>query len=88
MTHLLKWRFQPARRANSWRSIIKEQRKRLADHIEENPSLSGGFQEIFTKAYSYAIDAAERETGLDAGTFPAESPWTFAETVNENFWPE
>jgi len=88
LTHLLKWRFQPARRGNSWRSTIKEQRKRIADHVAENPSLLASLEEIFAKAYGYAVDAAERETGLDANTFPTECPWTFAETINEDFWPE
>jgi ribosomal protein L29 len=88
LTHLLKWRFQPARRGNSWQSTIREQRKRIADHVMENPSLSVNLEEIFAKAYGYAIDAAERETGLGADAFPTECPWTFADAVNRDFWPE
>lgn len=39
LLHLLQWRFQTALRGNSWRLSIKEQRIRLASHLEDNPSL-------------------------------------------------
>jgi hypothetical protein len=35
--HLLKWQYQPEHHCNSWRSTIKEQRRRIIQHLEENP---------------------------------------------------
>src|SRR5690349_17831625 len=39
ITHLLKWQFQPGLRSHSWRLTIVEQRQRLAEHLDDNPSL-------------------------------------------------
>jgi hypothetical protein len=39
LAHLLKWQFQPVWRGKSWRLTIKEQRRRLSEHLDENPSL-------------------------------------------------
>ncbi|EQD45100.1 protein containing DUF29, partial [mine drainage metagenome] len=39
LAHLLKWQFQPEHRSNSWMRTIKEQRRAIAAHIEETPSL-------------------------------------------------
>ncbi|WP_448204695.1 DUF29 domain-containing protein [Azospirillum sp. sgz302134] len=88
LLHLLKWQFQPALRGSSWRLTIKEQRIRLASHLADNPSLKGKLPEAMTDAYRLALIEAERETGLDESTFPASCPWTFADLMNNNFWPE
>jgi len=37
--HLLKWRYQPEKRGATWEASIRVQRNRLADHLEDNPSL-------------------------------------------------
>jgi len=37
--HLLKWEFQPSYRSNSWLGTIREQRRRIIELLEENPSL-------------------------------------------------
>ena len=79
LLHLLKWRFQPALRGNSWRLSIKEQRIRLAAHLEDNPSL---------KAYRLAAIEAERDTGLSESTFPTACPFSFEQMMDERFWPE
>ena len=39
LLHLLKWRYQPERRSPSWEASIRVQRNRLADHLDDNPSL-------------------------------------------------
>jgi ribosomal protein L29 len=39
LAHLLKWQFQPKRRGASWQRTIKEQRRAIAAHIKETPSL-------------------------------------------------
>jgi hypothetical protein len=88
LTHLLKWRFQPAIRTTSWRLTIEEQRDRLADHMADNPSLKAKLTEAFASAYRLALLGAARETGLPVQKFPAVCPWTYEEVVDESFWPE
>ena len=88
LLHLLKWRFQPALRGNSWRLSIKEQRIRLAAHLEDNPSLKAELDWAILQAYRLAALEAERETGLSESTFPTTCPFSFAQMMDERFWPE
>lgn len=37
--HLLKWQYQSDRRSKSWFATIREQREKIIEHIDENPSL-------------------------------------------------
>jgi hypothetical protein len=39
-------------------------------------------------AYRLAVIGARRETGLSAETFPPSCPWTFAQSVDADFWPD
>ncbi|WP_299437029.1 DUF29 domain-containing protein [uncultured Rhodospira sp.] len=88
LLHLLKWRVQPARRGNSWRLSVKEQRLRLAAHLEDNPSLKGNLDAAIARAWRLARIEAERETGLPETTFPAECPFSVAQMLDDAFWPE
>ncbi|MCG5244011.1 DUF29 domain-containing protein [Azospirillum doebereinerae] len=88
MLHLLKWRFQPGLRGNSWRLSIKEQRYRLADHMADNPSLKSKGAEAISDAYRLALIEAERETGLSESTFPPSCPWSFDTMIDHSFWPD
>ena len=60
LVHLLKWRFQPAGRGNSWRLTIAEQRREVADHLDDNPSLRAQLDAAIVSAYGGAILAAAR----------------------------
>ncbi len=51
LAHLLKWRFQPARRGNSWKYTIEEQRRRIKRLLDENPSLTSRLEKAFENAY-------------------------------------
>lgn len=86
--HLLKWRFQPARRGRSWQLSIAGQRRKIARRLERSPSLKHKLPGILVDAYGDAVLGAERETGLDASVFPAESPWTFEQIMDAAFLPE
>jgi Domain of unknown function DUF29 len=86
LLHLLKWQYQPALRGNSWRLSIEEQRYRLDDHLNDNPSLRAQLTPAMRDAYRLAL--AERETGLARNTFPATCPFAFDQAINPNFWPE
>lgn len=88
LLHLLKWRYQPALRGNSWRLSIEEQRYRIADHLDDNPSLKSALDTAITNAYRLALIEAERETGVSRRNFPADCPWSFGQMIDEGFWPE
>jgi len=87
LIHLLKWQFQPALRGNSWRLSIEEQRRGVADHMADNPSLKDRLPAALVSAYADAILAAARETGLDRRTFPSPCVWSFEQMMDDDFWP-
>ena len=88
LMHLLKWRHQPSFRSNSWRGTIEEQRYQIRRHMRQNPSLQSQLDEAMTDGYGLAVIRADRETGLGRRTFPQQSPFTFDQAMDENFWPD
>ncbi len=88
LLHLLKWRYQPVVRSVSWQLTVKEQRREVARHLADNPSLKTRLFETMADAYGDAIIGAARETGLPEETFPTECPWTFEQIMDASFWPE
>ncbi|CAK0748785.1 DUF29 domain-containing protein [uncultured Gammaproteobacteria bacterium] len=87
LLHLLKWRFQPSLRGNSWRLTIKEQRRKLTRHLEQNPSLKAELNPVIADAFGDALIEAERETGLPENAFPTTCPWSFETIMDADFWP-
>ena len=87
LAHLLKWRYQPERRSNSWRLTIKEQRQRIIRVLRKNPSLKAHLDQTCADAYSDAILIAARETGLPESLFPQDTSFTWEETIGDH-WPE
>lgn len=88
MLHLLKWQHQPNRQGNSWRLTIREQRLRLAAHLDDNPSLKSQLGKAIRDAYRLARIEAERETGLPGSTFPETCPFSFEQMLDDAFWPD
>lgn len=88
LMHLLKWQFQPAYQGRSWKYTIIEQRKRIQEHLQDNPGLKSKLPELVATAYSYAITGAVRETGLSPTTFPEICPWTYEQFMDSEFWPD
>jgi hypothetical protein len=88
LTHLLKWNFQPRFRGNSWSRTIWEQRQNIADIITSSPSLRVYFEHAMRAAYIGATVTASEETGLAIGIFPEECPFSVAETLDLEFFPE
>lgn len=84
--YLLKWQFQTAYRSTSWELTIKEQRKRLAKHLKENPSLKAVLADSIGDAYELAVLGATRETGLK--DFPEKCPYTLEQLFDSKFFPE
>jgi hypothetical protein len=87
LLHLLKWQYQPGRRGFSWRNSIRIQRREVAAHLLDNPSLKSKLAAAIAQAYGTAVIEAETETGLDEATFPATCPWTFEQMMKPDFWP-
>jgi hypothetical protein len=88
MMHLLKWQFQPGRRGPSWEATITVQRRDLADHVADNPSLKALLPEVMAGAHGRAVLNAVAETGLPQSVFPEACLWTFEQIMSETFWPE
>jgi hypothetical protein len=85
--HFLKWQHQPDFRGRSWSGTIKEQRLRLNDLLEENPSLKPFIEELIKKAYRIALTLIEKETPINLKTLPNECPYSFDEMMKEDFYP-
>ena len=87
LLHLLKWRHQPDRRGSSWQATVRVQRIALSRHLADNPSLKAKLPEAIGDAYEVARIEAAAETTLPEATFPAACPWSFAQMMDEAFWP-
>jgi hypothetical protein len=88
LSHLLKWQFQPERRGKSWRVTIEQQRRQLAKHLRENPSLKSAVGETVLSAYEDARIEAEKETDLDREVFPLDCPYTLDQLMDLTFLPD
>jgi hypothetical protein len=56
--------------------------------LKDNPSLRPVVSESIASGWRRALIDAERETGLEASTFPAVCPWTAEQVFSDDFWPE
>jgi ribosomal protein L29 len=88
LSHLLKWRFQPGFRGSSWHRTIRDQRKQIAEILEESPSLRSYPASVLAGAYLSATLEASEETGLAIGIFPNECPFTIDQALDAEFFPE
>lgn len=87
LAHLLKWEFQPSHRSNSWLGTIREQRRRIIELMEENPSLKPYLPEAKAKAYLDGLDLAVQETSLNYQVFPSECPYELEKALDFKFFP-
>ncbi len=87
LLHLLKWQFQPEQRSGSWRSSIREHRRRINDDLNDSPSLVPYVQTVFTECYLNAREQAADETGLSLQTFPESCPYTIEQTTDPAYLP-
>ncbi|ELS04342.1 protein of unknown function DUF29 [Xenococcus sp. PCC 7305] len=88
LMHLLKYRYQPSKRSNSWRSSIREHRKRIKRAFRNSPSLKPYFTKIFLECYQDAKELAADETGLSINNFPEQCPFTTEEILETEYLPE
>ena len=89
LAHILKWKFQPQKRSVSWTLTIKEQRRLLVRRIQKTPSLGPMLvdPEWIDEIWVDAKALAEKETGLDIGTYPEVCPWAIAQVLAEDWLP-
>ena len=88
LAHLLKWMVQGTFRGTHWGLTIEEQRARLKDHLEDNPSLKPLLPQGMGQGYRLAVLVARGETGLERSSFPAQNPWSPVQVLDEEFYPE
>jgi hypothetical protein len=81
--HLLKWQYQPETRSKSWFYTIKEQRRRIREHLVDNPSLKPYFSEAIERGYQDGLDLVGRETPLDSRQLPQVCPFSEAQIFDE-----
>jgi hypothetical protein len=88
LKHLLKYRFQPGRRARSWLSSIAEHRRRLRNDLKTSPSLRPYAREHFEECYGDSRRQALIETGLEPDALPIAPPWSLEQTLDPEFLPD
>ncbi|MGH8480495.1 MAG: DUF29 domain-containing protein [Gammaproteobacteria bacterium] len=90
LTHLLKWDHQPDRReidGKSWVRTMREQRRKIAKLIRDNPSLNPLLGDCIRDAYEDARFGASDETDLSVSVFPASCPYTPEQILDLDFLP-
>ena len=89
LVHLLKWRYQPKKRSNSWTLTLLEQRDQLAQLLEQSPSLRIQLPEVLEKMYPGATKRAglEMRLGNVQHIFPVQCPWSVEQILDEDYLP-
>jgi hypothetical protein len=91
LIHLLKWRYEPARRSRSWRVSIQNARSAIRDELVDSPSLRAKLPVLLDRAYERARRSAGAEMELDEleweNIAPQVCPWNIDQLMSD-FWPE
>jgi hypothetical protein len=87
LMHLLKYKYQPDKRTNSWRYTIVEHRQRIRKAFKNSPSLRRHFLQEFADVYLEARQLAVVETELSPNIFPIECPFTTDQALDEAYFP-
>jgi hypothetical protein len=88
LMHLLKWKYQPSKRSNSWQYSITEHCLRIKKAFKKSPSLKRYFEEVFDECYQDARLLAARETGLNKEVFSPSCPFSKEDILNPEYLPE
>jgi hypothetical protein len=89
LAHLLKWKYQPERRGNSWEATIRTQRTNILRRIKKTPSLKSSLTDIdwWGGVWDDALALAVQETQYALAAFPSSCPWDFDAIISDEFWP-
>jgi hypothetical protein len=95
LTHLLKLhhtaleRPEDLRRAGrGWRATVTTQRLGVAKILRDNPSLRLTIPAELADAYAVARVEAAAALEMEDATIPETCPWTAAQVLGADFWPE
>ncbi|HYD47424.1 MAG TPA: DUF29 domain-containing protein [Terriglobales bacterium] len=88
LAHLLKWRYQRARRSRSWRSTIVAQRLEIEALLAQSSSLRPKIATGLARNYAGAVRRAAADTGLPAEHFPEACPFKTQQILNHDFLPD
>ncbi len=90
VVHLLQWPYQPERctAGHSWENTINTPRSDIDDLLQDSPSLRPQVHECLTQQYRKARIQALRETRLAESVLPESCPWTVAQVLDDDFWPD
>lgn len=88
LMHLLKCKYQPGMKTNSWDLSIKASRYSAQKVFKQNPSLKPELDSILQDAYYLACLEAASETGLPEKTFPEKCPWGINEVMDMETEPK
>ena len=88
ITHLLKWRYQPAFRGVSWQLSVDNARDEIDQLLADSPSLRTKLDGIVSARYSAARKRASVETGLALDIFPETCPFSIEQLMDESYWPD
>ncbi|MBS3028458.1 MAG: DUF29 domain-containing protein [Dolichospermum sp. DET50] len=89
LSHLLKWKYQPEKRSNSWQITITRERLNLDELFIESPSLRRFLNaaEWINTTYQRARREAMVETGLSDDKFPIVCPFAVDDILDLDFYP-
>ena len=73
LMHLLKYKYQPEKRTNSWKFTIIEHRNRIKKAFKYSPSLKRHFEKVFNECYQIARKFASNETFTVTASFSYNS---------------
>jgi hypothetical protein len=85
---LLKWQFQPQKRARSWRATINDQRDEIEQLLHDDPSLRREVDALIRMRYRTARANAAGEIGLALRAFPSRYPYPAEQVLDSTYFPE
>lgn len=88
LCHLLRWKYQPGLRGDSWLETIDEQRRMLQDIVTTSPSLRSYLHVEAGNMYRSGRLEASRQTRIALGVFPKANQFTPEQVMNPDFLPE
>jgi hypothetical protein len=87
LEHLIKWRYQPEKRSQSWTDSIDEHRHRIRYIVEDSPSLKHVTEQFLAEDYVDARRKALKDTGLAERAVPKACPFTVEQALDPDFLP-
>ena len=85
LIHVMKWLECPDLRERcerGWRLTIMEQREKLADALDDSPSLRPYAAEVFYRSYQRARPRAAAEADVPVSRFPTDPPFTLDQALD------